>query len=217
MKQRAYLPRLVELTIGQVVTAVGIVFMMQANLGLEPWSVLQQGLNRTFGITFGTAVVVVSTSIIILDLLLGERIGLGMVFSAVLCGPIIDFISARNWIAQQTKLLPGLVFLFLGLELLAFGTYLSMRVGLGCGARDALMVAMAKRTGITVGICRVASELAATLIGWLMGGQVGIGTVLSAAGIGTLIEVNFRLFRYHAVDEKHEYLSDTVRNLFSHR
>ncbi len=217
MKRSAYVPRLLELTLGQFFTALGVVFMLQANLGLEPWSVLQQGLHHALGISFGTAVVVVSTSIILLDLLLGERIGLGMVFSALLCGPIIDVITALDRIPQQTKLLPGLAFLLLGLELLAFGTWLSMKVGLGCGARDALMVAMARRTGITVGICRVTSELTATLLGWLLGGQVGIGTIVSAAGIGALIELNFRLLRYQALEEKHEYLSDTFRHLVLRR
>ena len=191
MKRSAYVPRLLELTLGQFFTALGVVFMLQANLGLEPWSVLQQGLHHALGISFGTAVVVVSTSIILLDLLLGERIGLGMVFSALLCGPIIDVITALDRIPQQTKLLPGLAFLLLGLELLAFGTWLSMKVGLGCGARDALMVAMARRTGIT--------------------------TIVSAAGIGALIELNFRLLRYQALEEKHEYLSDTFRHLVLRR
>lgn len=201
------------LLFGQVWTAVGVTFMLQANIGLEPWSVLQQGLNNTIGVSFGTAIVIVSTGIILLDLLLGERIGMGMVVSAVVCGPIIDFLGWLNVIPQQTQLVPGIGFLLIGLELLAFGTYLGMRAEMGCGARDALMVAMAKRTNITVGICRFTTEAAAVLLGWLMGGQVGIGTILGAFGIGALIELNFRIMHFNAVDVQHEYLSETMKHL----
>lgn len=213
MRKKSFISKIMLLFAGQVFTAIGVTFMLQANIGLEPWSVLQQGLNKTTGVSFGTAIMIVSTGIILMDLMLGEHIGMGMIVSAVLCGPIIDFFVWLNVIPQQTEILPGIVFLLIGLELLAFGTYLGMRAKMGCGARDALMVAMAKRTNITVGLCRFITEAAAVLLGWLMGGQVGIGTILGAFGIGVLIELNFRLLHFNAVEVQHEYMADTFKRL----
>lgn len=187
--------------------------MLQANIGLEPWSVLQQGIHLTIGVSFGTAVILVNGIIILIDILLGEKIGFGTILSALLSGVFIDLISALNCVPKQSSTIFGILYMMVGLELLAFGTYLYMKVALGCGARDALMVAFSRRTGISVGICRIVLELIAVLVGYLMGGRVGIGTIMGAFGIGALIELNFRLFRLDVVDIQHESVIDTWKNL----
>ena len=198
---------------GQVLTALGVVFMLQANIGLEPWSVLQQGMSDTFGITFGTANIIVGTSIILLALLLGEHIGIGTLFCVFLVGPIIDFTLGLGIVPLQTSPFGGVVFLLLGLELLTLGTYFYMREGLGQGSRDALMVALAKKTGRTAGFCRSCVEGLAIVSGWLLGGRVGLGTVIAMVGIGALIDLNFHLLRFDPKSVRQETLGETWRRL----
>ena len=199
---------------GQVLTALGVVFMLRANIGLEPWSVFQQGLVDRLGISFGTTSVLISLVAVAIALALGERIGLGTVFSVVVPGPVIDWLLAMGWIPLQGGLAGGLVFLLLGLEFLTLGTYFYMKPGLGSGPRDAMCVAIARRTGRSVGLCRSCIEGCAIAVGALLGGPVGVGTVVAMVGIGLLIDLNFRLLRFDPRAVRQETLADTLRALW---
>lgn len=206
----AYGRRLLSVGLGLAVSAVGIVMMLQANIGLEPWSVLQKGLSQTLGITYGTASVLVGAAAIGVAVACGEGFGVGTILNIVLCAIFIDLLLALGWIPQMTALLPGVVMLLGGLELLALGTWLYMRAGLGSGPRDALMVALARRSGRSVGLCRAVVELGVILLGWLLGGQVGLGTVLSAVGLGSLFNLNFALLRFQASQLHQENEKETL-------
>ena len=168
-----YVRRIAENALGALVSAVGIAMMLQANVGLEPWSVLQEGMSNTMGITYGTASILVGAVIIAVSLLCGEPIGLGTVLNIVLCAVFIDGIQAMGWIPQMDTLWGGLLMLAAGLEILVIGTWLYMRTALGAGPRDSLMVALARKTGRSVGICRATVEIAVIAAGWLLGGQGG--------------------------------------------
>lgn len=209
----AYLRRLCILVGGLLVSAVGIVLMLQANIGLEPWSVLQQGMAGSFGISYGTASAIAGGVAILTALLLGEHIGIGTILNIVLCAVFIDGLLALHWIPEMQSLGGGLVFLLCGLELLAFGTWMYMRSQLGVGPRDALMVALSRKTGRSVGVCRGLTELIIIVIGYFLGGQVGIGTVIAALGLGTLFNLNFALLHFDAAHTKQETLAETVGKL----
>lgn len=99
-----YVRRIAENALGALVSAVGIAMMLQANVGLEPWSVLQEGMSNTMGITYGTASILVGAVIIAVSLLCGEPIGLGTVLNIVLCAVFIDGIQAMGWIPQMDTL-----------------------------------------------------------------------------------------------------------------
>ena len=214
---REYSRRLGQLLSGIVVTAVGIVMMLQANVGLEPWSVLQQGLTLTFGITFGLASILVGTTVILIAVLCGERIGAGTFINIILCGVFMDGLLALGWIPKMTGLASGVVMLLAGLEVLALGTWMYMRSALGSGPRDALMVALARKTGRSVGLCRASVELAVFLAGWFLGGQVGIGTLISALGLGMLFNLNFALLHFDAAALHQEDIMETLRRLSRQR
>ncbi|MGM9307958.1 hypothetical protein [Flavonifractor plautii] len=98
-----YVRRIAENALGALVSAVGIAMMLQANVGLEPWSVLQEGMSNTMGITYGTASILVGAVIIAVSLLCGEPIGLGTVLNIVLCAVFIDGIQAMGWIPRWTR------------------------------------------------------------------------------------------------------------------
>ena len=190
---------------------------LQANVGLEPWSVLQQGLTLTFGITFGLASILVGTTVILIAVLCGERIGAGTFINIILCGVFMDGLLALGWLPKMTGLASGVVMLLAGLEVLALGTWMYMRSALGSGPRDALMVALARKTGRSVGLCWASVELAVFLAGWFLGGQVGIGTLISALGLGMLFNLNFALLHFDAAALHQEDIMETLRRLSRQR
>ena len=198
---------------GLLVSAVGITMMLQANVGLEPWSVLQQGIAQTWGITYGVSSILVGAAVILIAIACGERVGAGTIANIVLCGIFIDTLLALGWIPLMNGLWSGVLMLVGGLELLALGTWMYMRSALGSGPRDALMVAMARKTGRSVGLCRASVELVIIFIGWRLGGQVGLGTVISAVGLGSLFNLNFALLRFDAAALHQEDLTETLRRL----
>ena len=210
---RNYIARLLWLVAGVAVSALGITMMLRANVGLEPWSVLQQGLAQTAGITYGTASMIVGAAAIGTAMLCGESFGIGTVVDIVLCAVCIDGLLWLDWIPQMHSLLPGIAMLLIGLELLVLGTWMYMKSALGAGPRDALMVALARKTGRSVGLCRASVEIVVIIAGFLLGGQVGIGTVIAAFGLGSLFNLNFHLLHFRAAELHQENIAETLRRL----
>ena len=144
---RDYVRRLLRLAAGIAVSSLGIVLMLQANVGLEPWSVLQQGLTLVLPVSYGLATVIAGAAAIGLAVLFGESFGVGTIVNIIGCGVCIDAMLALDWVPQLHSLPGGIAMLLAGLELLALGTWMYMRSALGAGPRDALMVALARKTG----------------------------------------------------------------------
>ena len=211
MHKSSYPARILRLMLGLVVSAVGIVMTVQANIGTEPWSVLHQGLSNVAHISFGNASVVVGVVAILLSLLLGEQIGVGTVANITLTGLMLDAILSTGLIPCQHSFLPGLLMLVAGLELITLGTWLYMSSELGSGPRDALSVGLAKLTHRSTGFCRSCMELIAITVGWATGGQFGVGTVISAIGIGVLFQLNFKLLHFDPTAIRQENLRDTAQ------
>ena len=210
---RNYIARLLWLVAGVAVSALGITLMLRANVGLEPWSVLQQGLAQTAGITYGTASMIVGAAAIGTAMLCGESFGIGTVVDIVLCAVCIDGLLWLDWIPQMHSLSSGIPMLLTGMELLAIGTWMYMKSALGAGPRDALMVALARKTGRSVGLCRASVEIVVIIAGFLLGGQVGIGTVIAAFGLGSLFNLNFHLLHFRAAELHQENIAETLRRL----
>ena len=210
---RNYIARLLWLVAGVAVSALGITMMLRANVGLEPRSVLQQGLAQTAGITYGTASMIVGAAAIGTAMLCGESFGIGTVVDIVLCAVCIDGLLWLDWIPQMHSLSSGIPMLLAGMELLAIGTWMYMKSALGAGPRDALMVALARKTGRSVGLCRASVEIVVIIAGFLLGGQVGIGTVIAAFGLGSLFNLNFHLLHFRAAELHQENIAETLRRL----
>ena len=210
-----YMRRLFWLILGVAVSSVGIAMMLQANVGLEPWSVLQQGMSLRTGMTYGTASAIAGAAAILTAVLFGESFGFGTIINIAGCAVIIDAIQAAHLIPQMHGLVSGIAMLIGGLELLALGTWLYMKSALGSGPRDALMVALARKTGRSAGVCRICADILVTVSGFLLGGQFGIGTVISALGLGSLINLNFSLLHFHPAKVHQENIAETLRYLRS--
>jgi uncharacterized membrane protein YczE len=180
----ARLPRLI---VGLVLFGIGVAMMVVANLGLSPWEVLHQGISRKTGIPIGTVGIITGVLVLLLWIPLKERIGIGTMFNVVMIGVVIDL---TLWVLPETIEMLWLrwVLMLGGTVIIAFGTGLYIGVGLGPGPRDGLMMGLARK-GVNVGIARIGIELSVLIIGWLMGGTVGIGTVVFAFGVGPLVAV----------------------------
>lgn len=122
-----YLRRIGLLLVGLLVSAIGITLMLQANIGLEPWSVLQQGIAKTFGITYGTAASIVGAAVIAIAYFCGESFGLGTLANIFVCPVFIDILLYLNWIPLFERFSTGLAALLIGMELLALGTWMYMK------------------------------------------------------------------------------------------
>lgn len=195
---------------GLILFALGTYLQMQANIGLPPWHALNQGLTLHFPISFGSASILVSLTVVICDLLLRESIGLGTILDALVVGWGVDFFLWLDCVPSQTSLVPQLLLLLAGLVVTCLGQYLYMKAALSCGPRDALLVALGKRVPrIPIGAVNILMTSAVLLVGFLLGGQVGTGTVISLFGTGIVMEWVFRLLRFDPRVVEHEGLLQT--------
>jgi uncharacterized membrane protein YczE len=199
--------------IGFVLTALGIIMTIKANIGYAPWEVFHVGLSNTIGLSFGVTTIIVGMIIVIIVTMLGEKFGFGTILSMVLTGIFIDIILVADIIPMAENLAVGIVMLVTGLLIISLGTYFYIKTAFGVGPRDNLMVVLARRTKLSVGICRCLVEFFVTFIGWILGGMVGIGTVISVIAIGFCIQITFRLLKFEVTAVKHESFGDTFNDL----
>lgn len=210
-----YSIRFLQLMAGMILTAVGVILILQAGIGAESWSVLHQGMADYFGFTYGTGAIITGVVVIVSAYLLGERFGFGTIANVFVAALFIDFFNALDLVPPAGNMAVSLLMLLGGLEIIALGTLTYMKSRTGTGPRDALMVAVARKSGISVGVCRIIMEVIVVGIGWLLGGPVGIGTLISAVAFGLLLNITFALFRFHAVEVHQETIKETLRRFQS--
>lgn len=165
--------------------------MVQAQIGLDPWTVFAQGLSVQTGVGIGWITNLVGLLVLLLWIPLRQRPGIGTLANILLVGTsmqltILALPAMNGFVTQVIVFLGGMA-----LVALASGIYIGAR--LGPGPRDGLMTGMNSRLGWPVWACRLTIEATVLLFGWLLGGTVGLGTVLFAAGIGPLVHVALRL------------------------
>lgn len=194
------------------VNGFGIYLTIQTNLGAAPWDVLSLGLSKTLGILYGTASVAVSLTILGIDVLMREPIGIAMFIDAIVVGKSVDFFNWLGLVPPCRSLLTGIPCLFAGLVILAYTQYTYMLAALGCGPRDTLLVGLKKRLRrVPIGAVSIGLLGSATLIGWLLGGPVGIGTLICAFAAGPIMQFAFWTVRFDATQVSHQQLPESLR------
>jgi uncharacterized membrane protein YczE len=183
VEPRRRMPRLVS---GLVLCGLGIAFMVAADLGLAPWSVLDQGISERTGIPIGTVSILVGAAVLLAWVPLRERPGIGTVTNIVLIGVTIDL--ALLVLDTPGSLAGRLLYLAIGVFLWGPGSGLYIGAGLGPGPRDGLMTGLAARGVGSIRLVRTGIELTALVSGWLLGGSVGLGTVVFALTIGPNVQ-----------------------------
>jgi uncharacterized membrane protein YczE len=180
---------------GLFVFAVGIVALLESDLGLSPWDVLNQGIQRHTPLSFGAANIVVGLIVLCIAWGLGQPPGVGTVANAVLVGVFIELLLAVPAIdsLDDQPLAVRVGLLVFGLPLFGVGSAFYIGAAMGAGPRDSLMLVLSHRTGARIGIVRAAIELSVLVVGIALGGTFGVGTVAFAVLIGPIVETSFGL------------------------
>lgn len=185
--------RLTQLTGGLILYGIAISLEVRAGIGLSPWDVLAQGVSHRSGIAFGLVTNIIGALVLILWIPLRQRPGLGTVLNVLVVGPSAQLGLAL--VPQQTSpVLQGLMFAA-GLVLLAAATGLYIGARLGPGPRDGLMTGLQRRAGWPIWVSRTIVEGSVLVVGWILGGQVGIGTIAFVLLVGPLCHLAMPLLR----------------------
>ena len=183
--------RLAQLYGGLVLYGISSSLLVLAGLGLDPWDVFHQGLSRTFGLAIGTWAILVGLAVLLLWIPLRQRPGIGTVSNVVLVGLTMNVVLGHVHAPHALPVRIACLLCGILLNGVATGAYIG--AGLGPGPRDGLMTGFAAR-GHSIRIVRTSIEVVVLAIGWLLGGTVGVGTVLYALSIGPLAHVFVPLF-----------------------
>ena len=202
---------LIRLFIGLFLYAVGIVFTINANLGLSPWDVFHQGISKLTGITMGQASIIVGLLIVILDWLLGERVGVGTVLNMLFIGIFMDLLMLNHLVPTFNNIAARAIMMILGMAIIGIASYFYIGAGLGSGPRDGLMVSLTKKTNKSVRFVRNCIEFTVLVIGYFLGGTVGFGTLIMVVGGGYFVQFAFKIFRFDVRKVEHEFIDDYVK------
>ncbi len=183
--------RSAQLLLGLVLFGITAAMLVLADLGLDPWDVLHQGLSRRLGLGVGTWAILVSGIVLLLWWPLHQRLGAGTFANAILVGVVMDIVLAL--VEPPSGLAVRVAVLIAGVIGNGIATGLYIGAGMGPGARDGLTTGIAAR-GHPIRVVRTAIEVTVLVIGWLLGGRVGIGTLLYAGLIGPIMHVTVPAF-----------------------
>jgi uncharacterized membrane protein YczE len=204
--------RACSLFAGLFLFAAGIILLLESDLGLSPWDVLNQGVSEHTPLSFGLANVAVAVLVLAGAWALGARIGPGTVANALVIGLMVDglrFVDGIENLSQQ-PLAARIVMMIAGILTIGIGSGFYMGAGMGAGPRDSLMLVLAQRSGTRIGVVRAALEIAVTIMGFALGGTVGIGTVAFALGVGPSVELAFWLLEHSPIADPAPDMSHAV-------
>ncbi|MCU0478655.1 MAG: YitT family protein [Chloroflexi bacterium] len=189
---RSVLRDLPGLLVGLVLFGVGIALMAASGLGLGPWEVLHQGIANRTGLALGTVSILVGIPVLALWWPLGERPGIGTILNIALIGVATNL--TLPLLPRPTDALPQLAMSVGGVLVIGMGSGLYLAADLGPGPRDGLMTGLHHRFGWSIRRARTGIELIVLVVGFLLGGTVGLGTILFAFGIGPVVQAFLRVF-----------------------
>jgi uncharacterized membrane protein YczE len=183
-----------SLLLGLTLFGLGEAFLLAASLGATPWTVLAQGVSLRTGLSIGWVTFLVSTVVLLLWIPLRQKPGLGTFANIVVIALVLDL--AYNWLPEPTGLGLRYVFVFVGIGLIGLGSGFYLTAGHGPGPRDGWMTGLHHRTGRPVAQIRLGIEVVVLIVGWLLGGTVGIGTALFALLIGQAVALGLTVVKH---------------------
>ena len=199
----SFVSKLPTLFMGFVLCALGLLMMRDAGLGMNPWGVFHVGLTNHTPLSFGQATQIVGLVILVSSVFLGITPGIGSILNMYFVGFFVDTIDRLGVISTPSAFMGKLGLLLLGVLVLGWGTYFYLRAQLGAGPRDGLMEGLVKRLKKPVSMIRGCIEFMALFIGYLLGGPVGIGTLITATTIGFALQMAFKIGKYDAKQSAH--------------
>jgi uncharacterized membrane protein YczE len=190
--RRRLFARLVQLYLGLSLYGVSAAMQVQAGLGLDPWDVLHQGLAGRVHLAIGTVSIIVGAIVLLGWLPIRQRPGLGTISNVFVVGLSLN--ATLRVLPVQHVLAARLALLVAAIVLCGLATGMYISVGFGPGPRDGLITGWSARTGLSIRLTRTLIEVTVLVTGWLLGGTVGVGTVLFAVSIGPVAQVFLKLF-----------------------
>ena len=199
---------------GLAVYSFGVHLTIAANIGLAPWDCLGMGIAKHTPLNYGSSMVLVSVTAVLIQLLFRERIGFATILDALITGRLTQFFIDISPYPENHNMLLGIVLLLIGFLIIDLGIYVYMSAELGSGPKDGLMIVIGKKLPkIPIGIIGMLMWSAVTLIGWMLGGSVGIGTLLSIFGAAFIMHIFYDAIGFEPRKLKHKSLKETLKSL----
>ena len=199
---------------GLLIFALGVHLTIRANLGLAPWDCLGMGIAKHTPLNYGLSMTAMAVIILIIDVLMKEKIGFGTIIDALLTGNFVQLFNDVDPFPETHSLWAGIPIIIAGLALMAIGQYFYMKSAQCCGPRDALLVGLGKRMHkLPIGAVQVILWGTVLLIGWLLGGPVGIGTIISTFGSGIVMQIIYSIIKFEPRKIEHQSVLATAKQL----
>ena len=193
-----------KIVAGLVVFAFGVHLTIFANIGLAPWDCLGMGIARHTPFNYGISMTLMAVAILIIDMILKEKIGFGTIIDALLTGNFVQMFNSLNRLPENHNIWLGIGIMLIGFIFMAIGMWIYMSAEQCCGPRDALLVGLGKRMPkIPIGIVEVLLWAVVLLVGYLLGGPVGIGTLISTFGAGLVMQIVYNIIHFEPRKLKH--------------
>ena len=205
----------VRILAGLAVFALGVHFTIHADIGVAPWDCLGFGIAAHTPLSYGLSMTSIAVVVLAIDIAMGERIGFGTIIDALVTGNLVDLFNRVDPLPANNgaaKIPLGIAFIAGGLVLMALGQAIYMKAGQCCGPRDSLLVGLGKRLHrLPIGAVEILLWGVVLLAGWLLGGPVGIGTLVTTFGGGVVMQLVYKLIRFEPRAVRHRGVIETVR------
>lgn len=206
---------IIKAALGLVFYGFGVYLTIQANIGVAPWDAFHLGLASTIGIKYGTANIIVSLIVVVFDIILREKIGIGMILDAILVGKAVDLFNFLKLIPPQHNIFIGILLMLAGIVIMGIAQEIYMKAALGCGPRDSLLVGLKRKLPkIPIGLISIVIMATVTFVGWLLGGQIGVGTLICAFIEGPIMQLDFKLLKFNPTAVEHRSIADSLKTVF---
>ena len=202
-----------SLFFGFFLFAVAILLALYSKLGMSPWDVFHMGIVNHSFLSFGQTTQFVGLCVIILSISLKVIPGIGSIFNMIFIGVFIDLINNTGLLKTPGSILGKLLMLVFAILIMGIATYFYLHVELGAGPRDGLMEGLVIKLNKPVWLIRGSIEITALIIGFFLGGPVGIGTLLLAVAIGPSVQLAFKVGNYDSSKANHMNFIDLYRNI----
>ena len=213
-QKRETLTEWIRIVLGLLVFAFGVHLTIYANIGLAPWDCLGMGVSYHTPLNYGLSMTTIAVLILLIDLALRERIGFGTIIDALLTGNFVQLYNDLNPLPENRSLWLGVLVMLTGFVFMALGMMIYMKAAQGCGPRDSLLVGLGKRMPrLPIGVVEIILWSAVVLIGWLLGGPVGIGTLISTFGAGAVMQLVYNMLHFEPRDIRHRDVFEVIRIL----
>ncbi|SEM13133.1 Uncharacterized membrane protein YczE [Butyrivibrio sp. ob235] len=216
MKRQKIILGWIRIVIGLFVFAFGVHLTIFANIGLAPWDCLGMGISYHTPLNYGVSMTLVAIAVLAIDLIMKEKIGYGTIIDALLTGNFVQFFNSVNPLPLNSNLWSGIVIMLMGFVFMALGMAVYMKSEQCCGPRDALLVGLGKRMSrIPIGIVEIILWSAVLVAGVLLGGPVGIGTILSTFGAGIVMQIVYNIIRFEPRELHHRGVTEVSKVLIT--